>query len=102
MLTVRVPPDTIAPSTDAGLDHSHVHPPSEERRRPGRPEAVSPHLLSLLRPAVIAPATRSPPLSKSRANDPLRDLGTSVGIVVAISLCALFWAVVGLVVSAGH
>lgn len=98
MLTVKLPPETIAPSTDAESDHSHVHPLSGDRRRPGRPETVSPHLLSLLRPAVVARL----PLSKSRANDPLRDLGTSVGIVVAISLCALFWVVIGLVVSGGR
>lgn len=73
------------------LHQSAVAPASEsrtfERRRPGRPENVSPELVSLLRGTANPP----PPLEFSDRSedqlDPLR--GLAVGLVISAVLWAL-------------
>ena len=62
----------------------------KDRRRPGRPEQVSPHLIPLLRNP--APADLRPPQSGEASARPVKEnLAAMKGIVAAVALSAPLW-----------
>ena len=71
-----------------------------ERRRPGRIESVSPHLLPLLRDG----AARSPDHGEHQQNDLTPVVGIAIGVLISIPIWALIvWVTwrVSLLVTAG-
>lgn len=70
---------------DHGNDAEVSHPLALERRRPGRIENVSPHLIPLLRGG-----TEAWPEDEERRDT---DLAPAIGIAVSVLISALMWAV---------
>ncbi len=65
---------------------------SEDRRRPGRPDHASPHLIPLLRTAEIEADAASGALDELPFEDAL---APAKGIVVGLLLSVPVWAVIG-------
>ncbi len=78
-MAVLKEPDALAPSGPLATP--------ADRRRPGRPEAVNPHLIMLLRD----PTAPEDPDLIQRSQD---DLGAARGIAVGLVLSAPFWGLV--------
>ncbi|MBN9559944.1 MAG: hypothetical protein J0H14_04335 [Alphaproteobacteria bacterium] len=66
-----------------------------DRRRPGRPEHVSPHLIPLLRNAAEA---EIPPDDAPVADRTQDDLGPAKGILAGLGLAIPLWGLIGLAV----
>jgi len=64
-----------------------------DRRRPGRPENVSPHLVPLLRNAA---AVEIPPDDAPVADRTRDDLGPAKGILTGLGLAIPLWGLIGL------
>lgn len=69
-------------------------PTIDERRRPGRAEKVSPHLVPLLR-GLKPKEDVDPPLAYGDERAAGGDLAPARGIMVAVGASALFWAALG-------
>ena len=88
-MTLSKPPtlEEAAASANTPLDT-----PVQDRRRSGRPDQVSPHLIPLLRDAGSADVPPSD-MGAEDAPDLAGDLAPIVGIIIALVLSAALWAV---------
>jgi hypothetical protein len=77
--------ETTAPSRWTG----------RERRRPGRVKFINPHLIALLRGKKTGDATDAPDETAGRD-----DLGPAKGIIAAVTISAIIWGAIALIVLA--
>lgn len=85
--------DPLRPDAVAASDGGDV---KTDRRRPGRPEHVSPHLIPLLRNASTVEIPPEPiPAADAGNRD---DLGSAKGILVGLGLAIPLWGLIGLCV----
>jgi hypothetical protein len=64
-----------------------------DRRRPGRPENISPHLIPLLRNAA---SVELPPDDAPAADRTRDDLGPAKGIIAGLGLAIPLWGLIAL------
>ncbi len=76
----------------ADLDLSAASAASKDRRRPGRPDHASPHLIPLLRTAEIEAAAASGATDELPFEDAL---APAKGIAIGLGLSVPLWAVIG-------
>lgn len=85
------PPVAVAPPISVATASAA----SRDRRRPGRPDQASPHLIPLLRTSEIEGAAAANPADEL----PLEDaLAPAKGIAVGLLLSVPVWAVIGMIV----
>jgi len=72
-----------------------VQETTRDRRRPGRPENVSPHLIPLLRNAASVEIAPDDAPASDRAQD---DLGPVRGIIAGLVLAVPLWSLIALAV----
>ena len=92
MTTVKELPGAAKPD----LAPAPVADASKDRRRPGRPDQASPHLIPLLRTAEIEAAAASGMAEELPFEEDA--LAPAKGIAVGLMLSVPVWAVIGMIV----